>query len=86
MLRRMTGLSLRYFFINTFGRACIVTLLALIVPYLIITTYTIGLTRFIMDVLCSELCALLLILLIGLTGNEKRNIINKLTQFVQHAE
>lgn len=86
MLNKMTGLSCRYFFINTFGRAMMLALLAFIVPYIIMKLYPIGWVRFIAGSFCSELVALVLILFIGLVGKERRAVITKISKLCSHAK
>ena len=80
MLNRMTGLSIRYFAINTFGRAGVVTFFSAITPYLVSITYHESAIRFILGSMGSEIIALLLIAFIGLNGNERQYVFNRLKQ------
>ena len=86
MLHAMTGLSLSYFAYNTFGRACLVTALSMILPYIILLTYQESVSRFIIGTICSEFFAIVFIALIGLTGNERKSIFNKIKQILHHAK
>lgn len=85
MLKRMTELSLRYFFVNTFGRAMIVAFLVLAVPNLIIRFYESGIIRFITGAICSELYALALIFFIGLANNERQIVISNISKLLHRA-
>ena len=78
----MTELSLRYFFVNTFGRAMIVAFLVLAVPNLIIRFYESGIMRFITGTVCSELYALALIFFIGLAKNERQIVISNISKLL----
>lgn len=86
MLNRMTGLSIRYFTFNTFGKASLVTVLSIITPYVISTMYTEGIVRFLVSTLCSEFVAIILILFIGLNSNERQNVFSKIRQLLRYAK
>ena len=86
MLNRMTGLSIRYFTFNTFGKASLVTVLSIITPYVISTMYTEGIVRFLVSTLCSEFVAIILILFIGLNSNERQNVFSKIRQLSRYAK
>lgn len=85
MLHKMTGLSFSYFAYNTLGRACLVTVLSVILPYIITATYQESTARFIISTICSELVAIVFITLIGLNREERKNLFNKIKQLFHHA-
>lgn len=84
MLNKMTGLSIRYFVINTFCRACIVTILSLILPYIITTFYATGILRFLLGSFFSEFVAIIIIGWLGLTLSERQSIIIKIKRVVSY--
>ena len=86
MLNRMTSLSIHYFTFNTFGRALIVTVLSLIIPYIISTMYTESFIRLFVGTLCTEVVTISLILLIGLNNVERRDVLNRLKRVVFYAK
>ena len=86
MLHRMTDLSLNYFTYNTFGRACLVTALSMVLPYIISVTYQECALRFIIGTICSEFFAIIFISIIGLDKKERKNVFNKVKQLVYHAK
>ena len=86
MLKRMTSLSIRYFTFNTLGRASLVTALSMIIPYIISMSYTECLLRFVVGTLCSEIIAILLILVIGLNKIERVTVLRKLKHTMYYAK
>ena len=86
MLKQMTGLSIYYFAFNTFGRAFVVTILSLIIPYIISIMYGEGLLRFLIGTLCSEFISIILIVILGLNKEERLNVFNKLKHVFVNAK
>ena len=82
----MTGLSINYFAFNTFGRAFVVTILSLIIPYIISIMYVEGLLRFLIGTLCSEFISIILIVILGLNKEERLKVFNKLKHVFVYAK
>lgn len=78
MLKRMTNLPAKYFWINTFSRSIALLTIVAIIPTAISLLMPPGVLRFCFNVFITEMSAVILIVYLGLKAAERKMIFNKL--------
>ena len=80
MLRNMIQLSARKFLRNVYFNVIIVTLLACIIPIIILIKFDDNLLRFIISNFSCVLCTTISVLFIGLSNSERKVVVSKLSE------